>query len=221
MEQQSILNSMSKDIIKIFIVDDHQIVIEGIKSLLSHDLSVEVVGCANTAENCLQFFKMKTADIILMDINLPDMSGIELCRIITNTYLNVKVMALSTHNQGSYVRKMIDAGASGYLLKNVEKHEIIKAVKAVFDGQRYLTFEAEQALRYENDQQKKLPRLTKREKEVAILICNGLTNLQIADQLFISSDTVDSHRKNLHTKLNVNNTATLIRFATENDLLST
>jgi DNA-binding NarL/FixJ family response regulator len=205
--------------IKVFIVDDHQIVIEGIKSLLLDENCIDLVGCANTAQNCLQFFKIKTADVILMDINLPDTSGIELCAAITKCYPDIKVIALSTHNQGTYVRKMMENGANGYLLKNADKHEILKAITTVNEGKNYLTFEAERALRYENELQNKLPKLTKREKEVLILVAEGLTNLQISEKLFISIDTVDSHRKNLHTKLNVKNTAMLIRFATENGLL--
>ncbi|WP_310560287.1 response regulator transcription factor [Flavobacterium sp.] len=205
--------------IKVFIVDDHQMVIEGIKSLLFGENHIELVGCANTAQNCLQFFKIKTADVILMDINLPDTSGIELCDSITKKHQNVKVIALSTHNQGTYVRKMIESGAKGYLLKNADKHEILKAIETVSKGSNYLTFEADRALRYENELQNKIPKLTKREKEILILIAEGLTNIQISEKLFISTDTVDSHRKNLHTKLNVKNTAMLIRFATENDLL--
>lgn len=211
---------MHNNPIKVFLVDDHQMIIEGIKSLLIGEENIELVGYANTAKNCLQFFKIKTADVILMDISLPDSSGIELCEIITKKYPSTKVIALSTHNQGTYVRKMIENGANGYLLKNADKHEILKAIETVFEGKKYITFEADSALRYENELQKKLPKLTKREKEVLLQIAEGLTNAQISEKLFISIDTVDSHRKNLHTKLNVKNTAMLIRFATENNLLN-
>jgi DNA-binding NarL/FixJ family response regulator len=206
--------------INVFIVEDHQMVIEGIKSLLLGENSIELVGWSNTAKNCLQFFKMKTADIILMDISLPDISGIELCEQITKKYPKVKVIALSTHNQGTYVRKMMESGANGYLLKNADKHEILKAIETVHQGNNYLTFEAEKALRYENELQNKLPKLTKREKEVLQLISEGLTNAQISEKLFISIDTVDSHRKNLHSKLNVKNTAMLIKFVNENNYLN-
>lgn len=205
--------------IKVFLVDDHQMVIEGIKSLLLGEDCIKHIGCTNTAEKCLQFFKTATCDVILMDINLPDKSGIELCKIITEKYPKVKVIALSTHNQGTYVRKMIESGANGYLLKNAGKHEILKAIQTVTQGNNYLTFEAERALKYENELQSKLPKLTKREKEVLILIAEGFTNAQISEKLFISIDTVDSHRKNLHTKLEVKNTAMLLKFATENNLL--
>ncbi|WP_395054359.1 response regulator [Flavobacterium sp.] len=209
----------NKNPIKLFLVDDHQMVIEGIKSLLQNENCIELVGFATTAEKCLQFFKMQSCDVILMDISLPDKNGIELCKFITINYPKVKVIALSTHNQGTYVRKMMESGATGYLLKNADKHEIIKAIQLVFNGEKYLTFEAERALRYENDLQNKLPQLTKREKEVLYHIVAGLTNLQISEKLFISIDTVDSHRKNLHSKLNVKKTAMLIKYANENNLL--
>ncbi len=205
---------------KIFIVDDHQMIIEGLKSLLQNELNIEIIGSATSAERCLQFLKMSTCDIILMDINLPDTNGIDLSRIVTSKYPNIKVIALSTFTQGTYVRKMLENGANGYLLKNAEKHEILKAIYQVLNDKNYLTLEAENALRYENELQKKLPKLTKREKEVLILIVDGLINHQIAEKLFISIDTVDSHRKNLHSKLNVNNTAMLIKFATDNNLVN-
>lgn len=210
---------MHENPIKVFLVDDHQMVIEGIKSLLVGENCINLIGYANTAEKCLQFFKMQTCNVILMDINLPDCSGIELCEIITKKYPNIKVIALSTHNQGTYVRKMLESGACGYLLKNADKHEIIKAIQTVYNGHNYLTFEADKALKYEKEHQSRVPKLTKREKEVLILIAEGLTNAQISEKLFISIDTVDSHRKNLHTKLEVKNTAMLIKFATENNLL--
>ena len=210
---------MHKNPTKLFIVDDHQMIIEGLKSLLQNEASIELVGSATSAEKCLQFLKMNTCDVILMDINLPDTNGIELCEIITKKYPTVKVIALSTFTQGTYVRKMIENGANGYLLKNADKHEILKAITTVINDKNYLTLEAERALRYENEQQSKLPKLTKRETEVLSLIANGLTNHQISEKLFISIDTVDSHRKNLHSKLNVNNTAMLIKFANENNLI--
>jgi DNA-binding NarL/FixJ family response regulator len=204
---------------KILIVDDHQMIIEGLKSLLQNEETIELVGSATSAEKCLQFFKIHTCDIILMDINLPDTNGIELCEMITKKYPTVKVIALSTFTQGTYVRKMIESGANGYLLKNADKHEILKAIKTVLNDKNYLTHEAEMSLRYENEQLSKLPKLTKRETEVLLLIANGLTNHQISEKLFISIDTVDSHRKNLHSKLNVNNTAMLIKFANDNNLI--
>ncbi len=210
---------MYKNPIKIFIVDDHQMIIEGLKSLLQNAVNIELVGSATSAERCLQFLKMSSCDVILMDINLPDTNGIELCEIVTTKYPAIKVIALSTFTQGTYVRKMLESGATGYLLKNADKHEILKAIEIVFNGNKYLTLEAEKSLRYENELINKLPKLTKRENEVLVLIAEGLTNAQISEKLFISIDTVDSHRKNLYSKLNVNNTAMLIKFANDNNLI--
>ena len=204
--------------IKVYIVDDHQLVIEGLKSLLINEQNIDIVGSATSAEQCLEYFNNHSADVILMDISLPDKSGIDLCKIISEKNPNIKIIALSTFTEGTYVRKMMENGASGYLHKNASKLEIIKAIKTVFQGDNYLTPEAEKALKYETDLQNKLPKLTKREKEVLLLISNGLTNNQISEKLFISIDTVDSHRKNLYSKMNVNNTAMLIKFATENKL---
>lgn len=205
--------------IKVFIVDDHALVIEGIYSLLQNEKDIEMVGYANNADTCLQYFDGHTADIILMDISLPDINGVDLCKIIKNKYSGIMVLALSTFNQGTYIRKMMENGASGYLLKNAEKQEIVEAIKIVIKGKTYLSFEAGQALKSGIELQNSIPPLTKREKEVLLLLAEGFTNAQIAEKLFISPDTVDSHRKNLHTKLNVKNTAMLIRKAIECQLI--
>jgi DNA-binding NarL/FixJ family response regulator len=204
---------------KVYIVDDHAVVIEGIYSLLQKEKDFEMVGYASNAENCLQYFMHHTADVILMDISLPDMNGVDLCKRIKHKYPGVMVLALTTFNQGTYIRKMMESGASGYLLKNSGKQEIIDAIKIVTKGKTYLSFDAGQALMTDTRQHNTIPPLTKREKEVLFHIAEGLTNVQISEKLFISVDTVDTHRKNLHTKLNVKNTAMLIRFAVENSLL--
>jgi DNA-binding NarL/FixJ family response regulator len=204
---------------RVYIVDDHAVVIEGIYALLQKEKDIEMAGYASNAANCLQYFTNRTADVILMDISLPDMNGVDLCKVIKKRYPGIMVLALSTFNQGTYVRKMIESGASGYLLKNSGRQEIIEAIKIVMKGKSYLSFDAGQALKSDTAQQTAMAPLTKREKEVLTLIAEGLTNMQIAEKLFISTDTVDTHRKNLHAKLNVKNTAMLVRFAVENDLL--
>lgn len=205
--------------IKLLIVDDHQMLIEGLKSLLQNEFSIKIVGTATTAELCKQFFLAQSVDVVFMDINLPDMSGIDLTEFLLQKHPNLNIIALSTFTQGTYVRKMIENGAKGYLLKNASKFEILKAIETVQSGKKYLTPEAEEALKYEINLQKKMPKITKREKEVLVLIVEGLKNSQIAEKLFISIDTVDSHRKNLYSKLNVNNTAMLIGFVNDNKFL--
>jgi DNA-binding NarL/FixJ family response regulator len=206
--------------IAVFIVDDHQLVIEGISSLLEKEPTIKLSGHAVTANDCLEFFKTKTTDVILMDISLPDRSGIELCKEIKTKYPGIQVIALSTFAQGSYITQMIENGASGYLLKNADKHEIIEAIETVEKGKTYFSFEAGKIYKSTLEKQSDLPIISKREKEVLQLVADGLTNSEISKQLFISIDTVDTHRKNLYTKLQVKNTAQLIRKALENNYIN-
>ena len=208
-----------KNMIKVYIVEDHSVVIEGIYSLLQNEKGIELCGYTTNAQNCINYFVNHVADVILMDIGLPDMSGIDLCTIIKKKYPGIMVIALSTFNQGTYIKKMMEAGASGYLLKNTSKVEILEAIKTVTLGKTYLSFEAGKELQITNVKDDNIPLLTKREKEILILIAEGHTNQQIKEKLFISVDTVDTHRKNIHTKLNVKNTAMLVRYAIENKIV--
>jgi DNA-binding NarL/FixJ family response regulator len=205
--------------IKVYIVDDHSVVVEGVYALLQNEKDIELSGFAINAQNCLAHFINHTADVILMDINLPDMSGIDLCKVIKKNYPGIMVLALSTFNQGSYIKKMMESGASGYLLKNTGKEEIIEAIKTVASGNIYLSFETGKEFQASIEENEFTPLLTKREKEILAHIANGLTNLQIAETLFLSIDTINSHRKSLHSKLSVKNTAMLIRYAVEHKLV--
>lgn len=203
--------------IKIFVVDDHYMVIEGIRSLLQHEANIEWLGHATNAASCLAFLQTQQPDIILMDINLPDKSGIELCKEVTEKYPAVFIIGLSTFNQQSFIQKMIGNGASGYVLKNASQHELCEAIDTVMKGKQYFGFEVAQTLHKNIDDN--LPVLTRREKEVLELISEGLTNNEIAEKLFISSTTVDTHRKNLLSKLNAKNTAELVKIAVQAGLL--
>ncbi len=206
--------------INVYIVEDHAVVTEGIHALLQNEKDIKVIGSANSAKACVDYFTYHTADVILMDINLPDMSGVDLCKIIKSTHKQTMVLALSTFNQGIYMNKIMENGGSGYLLKNLTRQELIDAIKTVNKGGVYFSFEAGKIYKTTLEKSNLLPVLTKREREILKLIAEGLTNLQISQQLFISIDTVDSHRKNLYTKLSVNNTASLIRYAVENGIVS-
>jgi DNA-binding NarL/FixJ family response regulator len=206
--------------IRVFIVDDHPVVIEGIHSLLQNEKDIEWVGQAMTAQSCLGFFVSNTADIVLMDINLPDMSGIELCGVMKEKYPGVFILGLSTFNQGLYIKKMMENGASGYILKNSSKEELISAIHSIYKGNIFFNGEVGQALTaYQRSSMIELPALTRREKEILELIAEGYTNPQIAEKIFLSQFTVDTHRKNILAKLNVKNTASLIRFAVEQKLI--
>ena len=206
--------------IRVFIVDDHPVVIEGIHSLLQNEKNIEWAGQAMNAQSCLGFFVNNTADIVLMDISMPGMDGVELCSIMKEKYPGIFILGLSTFNQGVYIKKMMENGASGYILKNSSKEELLTAIHTVNNGGIFFSGEAGEALKeYQKFSVAKLPELSPREKEILGLIAEGYTNPQIAEKIFLSSFTVDSHRKNLLAKLNVKNTASLIKLAVEQKLI--
>ncbi len=200
----------------VFIVDDHYMVIEGIRSLLQNEKGIEWMGHAMNAASCLAFLKKQQPDVILMDINLPDKSGIDLCKEVKEQYPSVFIVGLSTFNQQSFIQKMMDNGASGYVLKNATQEELTDAIGTVMKGKLYLSEEASQTLRKEDASN---IILTRREKEVLELIANGMTNAEIAKKLFISVTTVDTHRKNLLAKLEAKNTASLVRIAAQMQMI--
>lgn len=202
---------------KVFIVDDHYMVIEGIRSLLQNEKGIEWTGHASNAASCLAFLQQQQPDVILMDINLPDKSGIDLCKEVREKYPAVFVIGLSTFNQQSFIQKMMENGASGYVLKNATQEELMEAIAAVAAGKTFLSDEAAQSLRKNNEGE--IPVLTRREKEVLELIADGLTNNEIAQKLFISVSTVDTHRKNLLAKFDARNIASLIKAAMQMQLL--
>ena len=206
--------------IRVFITDDHPVVIEGIHSLLQNEKDIEWAGQAMNAQSCLGFFISNTADVVLMDISMPGMDGVELCGIMKEKYPGIMILGLSTFNQGLYIKKMMENGASGYILKNSSKEELLNAIRAVHDGAIYFSGEAGESLQeYQKSSKSELPVLSMREKEILELISEGYTNPEIAAKIFLSSFTVDSHRKNLLAKLNVKNTASLIRLAVERKLI--
>jgi len=191
----------------IFIVDDHYLVIEGIRSLLHNEKNLEWLGHAMNASSCLDFLRHHQPDVILMDVNLPDKSGTELCKEVKQLHPAVLVLGLSTFNQQAVVRNMIDNGASGYVLKNATKEELLEAIETVLKGEPYFSMEVVSSLK---EPQTRQPVITRREKEVLQLIAEGLTNAEIAEKLFISIPTVNTHRKSILEKFEAKNTATLI-----------
>lgn len=203
--------------IKVFITDDHYMVVEGIRSLLQHEPDIEWMGHAMNAASCLAFLQQQQPDIILMDINLPDKSGIDLCKEVLEKHPGVYIIGLSTFNQQSFIQKMIDNGASGYVLKNATQQELMEGIHTVMNGRQYLSHEAAQSLR--KNSSGNTPVLTRREKEVLELIADGLTNNEIAEKLFISSTTVDTHRKNLLAKFEAKNIAALVKMAVHMQLI--
>lgn len=200
----------------VFIVDDHPMVVEGMRSMLLQLDGVEVCGHAANARSCLGYFVKNTADVVLLDINLPDQSGIDVCKTLLQQKPELKIIALTNFDQLTYIQRMKDAGAKGYLLKNSSLEEIEQALNAVTSGQEYWL--GRDNLRDTIKGHNQLL-LTRREVEVLKLIAEGLTNQEIADKLFVSTSTIDSHRKSLISKLQVKNTAALVRTALENKII--
>ncbi len=206
--------------IKVLIVDDHPLVIEGLKSLLRGKKDIQVVQSCNDGNQALEFLGNTFVDIILLDINLPDMNGIDVCEIIAKKFPSVAVIGLSTYGERSIINQMISNGAKGYLLKNVTETELIEAINKVYRGNCYFGVEVQKAMANTIFHSLgKTPRLTKREKQILKLIVSGKTTNQIADELFISPLTVETHRRNLMKKMKASNTASLVKIAIEEMLV--
>ncbi len=195
--------------ISVIIVDDHPVVAHGLKSYFETSGSIIVKGIANTAKECIGLLNIVTPDVILLDMKLPDSSGIELGKIIFDNCPCSKIIVLSSYNQQYYINAMLKLGVQGYLLKNTPPNIIIDAIIQVHEGENYFCKEVNKLLVPTDDNLF----LSTREIEVLKLIAQGLTNQQIAEKLFISHLTVDSHRKNLIIKLGAKNTASLINIA--------
>ncbi len=206
--------------IKLMIVDDHPMVLEGMKALLTNFDYMIVAATATNAFEAMDKLKSQAVDIVIADINLPEVSGIELTARIKKEYPGIKVLAMSTFKERSYISQMIKNGASGYLVKSASKKEIEAAIQSANEGKLYLSLDIN-SIDLNSEVASDVPAVSRREKEVLQLIVDGLTNPQIAEKLFISLHTVDSHRKNLLAKFNVNNTASLIRVAIKNNLVET
>jgi DNA-binding NarL/FixJ family response regulator len=204
--------------IKILIVDDHPMVIEGIGALLKGETSIDIIGSASTADAALKFLKQHETDVVLLDINLPDQSGLDVCKQIADKHLSTRVIAISNHSLPSYIQKITEYGGSGYLLKNTTKQEILQAIEMVMLGKEYFSRDVIRTMREQKEANDTVT-ITRREKEILELISEGNTNNEIAALLFISPSTVDTHRKNLIEKLKVSNTASLIKKAAQLKLI--
>jgi DNA-binding NarL/FixJ family response regulator len=204
--------------IRVFIIDDQQMIIEGIHTLLQGEQGIEWMGSTKSPDDLMAFLARSQPDVLLMDINLPQRSGLELCREVKEKYPRINIIGLSTSDQPSVIRKMQENGASGYLLKDASRNEILEALRQVNKGKEYVSFSVAEALK-KRGSDGSLPALTRREKEILGLIAEGLTNRKIAAKLFVDRTTINTHRKNMLTKFNVTNTAALIRIAVTNHLI--
>jgi len=202
--------------IRIYITDDHPIVLDGLKNLISSQEDMQLKGLFNTGADTIAALKGEVPDVLLLDINLPDINGIELSRQFNDLYPDLHIIILSIHNEKAVIGSVLKNNVKGYLLKNSTGDEIIDAIHQVMENKTYFCRQVREI--YDNDQDSgpdAVPAITRREKEVISLIAAGLTSSQIADKLFISIHTVDSHRKNLMEKFNTNSMAVVVKLATE------
>ena len=209
--------------IRVGVVDDHQIVLEGLGLLIGSSEDISCVFTANSAVEAFSYMDQSSVDLVLTDIELPEMDGIAFCRLVKEKYTSVKVIALTMFNELSLIRQMVEAGADGYLLKNAGREELLTAIRRVHSGKNYFSSEiADILLRTDMKERPKtnsLPSLSGREKQIVRLIIEEFTSVQIAEQLQISLNTVETHRRNIMSKLDSKNTAGLVRTVLENGLL--
>jgi DNA-binding NarL/FixJ family response regulator len=209
------------------IADDHNMFVEGIESILEGHDHIQVVSKCYTGTEVFEKMPMAHPDVILLDINLPGLNGLEVCQRLSKEYPEVKVLALSMHNEESFVTEILKYGAQGYILKNTGKKELISAIETIHSGQSYFSEEVTETIMKSLVNQRTgskksttlAPKISRREKDVLELIMKEFTTQEIADTLFISLKTVESHRRSLLTKLGVRNTAGLVRVAIESQLM--
>lgn len=209
--------------IRLLIADDHVLFLEGIKKLLQTNLKFEVIETVTNGIALLEALKKKTVDIVILDLSMPEMDGIEACKHIRNKFPNIKILVLSTHSHLQLVVRLIKYGVSGYLLKNIVQEELFLALEEIYKGNTYFSKEIKEK-KEDNDRKIRIHKnsiteLSRREKEILLLIVAENTTQEIADKIFISANTVNTHRRNLLSKLNVKNTAGLVKYAYENGLV--
>jgi len=208
---------------RLAITDDHKMVLRGIEAMLKNTPEIEVVGTYENAQETLKNISKDAPDVLLLDINLPDINGIDLCKQLLKKHTNLKIIALTNFDDISFTKRMLKNGAHGYLLKNTDKLEILEALKVVLSNELYIQKDIQRKLlsqttskTLDNGLQ---PNLTRREQDVLLAISEELTTQQIAEKLFISPKTVETHRMNIMSKLGAKNSVGIIKIAIEKELL--
>lgn len=205
--------------IKVYITDDHPMVLEGLKNLIESQEDMVLKGLFSNAEKTALALKAELADVLLLDINLPDKSGIELSKELKELYPSLAIIVLSVHNERAIIGSVLKNKVNGYLLKNSVGDEIIEAIHRVRLGETYLCKQSREIYFDSDVGLETVPVITRREKEVLSLIAQGFTTSQIGEKIFISSHTVESHRKNLMEKFNAKSMPLIIKLATEYKLI--
>ncbi len=214
---------MSNNIRKIIVVDDHTLFRNGLRILLNNLPNYQVVAEAANGQEFIDLLHQTPADLVLLDIDMPVMDGIEAAKLALKKVPDLKIITLSMYGEEDYYYKMVDAGVKGFVLKNSDMNEVKNALETVFEGGNYFSSELLQtlvnSLRSSSKTKEPQAELSERETEILILICQGFSNQEIADQLFISKRTVDKHRANILEKSQCKNTAQLVMYAIKNQLV--
>jgi len=210
------LSTLNSQLIKVLIVDDHKVVAEGFERLINESGVAQVVGKAYSAAECRELLAQQQADVLLLDISLPDGNGIDLCPQIKAQYPKLKILMLTSYSELSIILRVLEDGASGYILKNAMTEEIIEGIRVVASGKCFLCEEVNILL---TSQEAHPIRLTRREQELLRLIVAGHSNCEIANSMCLGYETIKSYRKNLLLKLRVHNTAQLVKIAIEQKLV--
>lgn len=210
------------NLIRLLIADDHIIIRNGLKLMLSKNPKFKIIAEVSSGQEAIDYIDNNSNDIdvVLMDIDMPVVNGIEATKTITKNHPNIKILALSMHDEEVYITSMIDAGATGYILKQADVYEISQAIESTALGKKFYSNEV--SITIINSLHKKSKdkgnELSVREMEILSLIAAGLTNKEVGEKLFISARTVESHRRNILDKLDFKNTAEMIRYAIENNI---
>ncbi|NNF34922.1 MAG: response regulator transcription factor [Saprospiraceae bacterium] len=212
--------------IKVTVIDDHNLFADGVKKLLEGNQHIECLDTFNSFRSFISSGRKKEYDVILLDINLDDENGIDVCASLKRLHPGVKVIALTMISEVSVIQKMINNGADGYLLKNVDQEELVESISIVMKDEMYLTSKIKNIIGNassievsEKENDRLLPTLSRREKQVLVLIIKEFTTQEIADHLKIGFSTVETHRRNIGIKLGARNTAGIVRIALENKLI--
>lgn len=209
-------------VIKILLVDDHDLVRLGIKRLLADVVDVRVIGEAATGREAIELVPKINPDIVIMDVKMPDMDGLEATRRLTRMYPEVKILALSAYVDEPYPSRVLQAGAAGYMTKDISTEELVDAIRKISMGKKYLSVEVAQILalkRVSDEGDNIFDSLSEREMQVLLMIANGMRAVDIAKKLFISSKTVNSYRYRLFEKLGVESDVELARLAIKHGLV--
>lgn len=206
--------------IKIAITDDHPLLLAGLKNILSKEELLEVVGCYPDAKTMNTELATTAVDVLLLDINLPDANSIELIKPLRLKYPQMRIIIISVHNEYAVINSVMQEGAQGYIQKNASVEEIVNGIEQIIKGNKFMCSQTKSIIdKKSKDELKSVPKLTRREKEVLAEVALGLTTVQIAEKLFISPHTVESHRKNLIEKFGAKNLSSAIKLALEYGLI--